>query len=67
MFLFTAEDLLVSKLYNAKLFQICTEEETNNNLACPEGESANFHFWVNCSFKLISTRVCVLDLALPLI
>ncbi len=49
----TAEDLLLSKLYNAKFLQICSDEQTNpftSWMPWAIDVQTKFHFWVNYSF-----------------
>ncbi len=54
---FTAEDPWASKWCNAKFLQMCSEEETNSftfGMTWMRVNTflANFHFWVNCFFKM---------------
>ncbi len=51
---FTAEDPLASKLYNAKILKICSDEETNLYTSWLVWWLINF--WVNYSFKLFKAK-----------
>ncbi len=53
---FTAEEPSVSKWYNATFLQICSDEETK--LFTSDGLRVSiFSFWVNCFFKLYTSKV----------
>ncbi len=55
---FTADDPSVSNWCNDKFLQICFEKRIHNLAGLRERIfSANFHFWVNYSFKLWSTHI----------